>query len=97
MRSFLSITSLFLLACGDSVSANDVVHFQTPKDFNVVTLMDLTDQVGTDGNLEHYGPPPDCDDDEQALQIAGVPGKVCVPKCDALGQCPSDVPDGKFD
>jgi hypothetical protein len=44
--------------------------------------------------LTHYGnPTTGCEKDEMPFRIQDVPGMICAPKC-ALGQCPSDVPDG---
>lgn len=42
----------------------------------------------------HYEDPANgCGSDEVAIQIQGVDGDICVPKCDVLGRCPS-APDG---
>jgi hypothetical protein len=47
-------------------------------------------------NSAHYeDPKPNgCQSDEQAIQIQGVSGDFCTPKCDASGSCPTDVPSG---
>mmetsp|Transcript_5447 Transcript_5447/g.11150 ORF Transcript_5447/g.11150 Transcript_5447/m.11150 type:complete len:147 (-) Transcript_5447:182-622(-) len=46
-------------------------------------------------HLGHYGKPPTgCTDDELVLQIQGVPGIICAPKCADFMPCPSDLPDG---
>merc|ERR1712196_748333 len=34
-----------------------------------------------------------CESDEQAVQVQGVSGDFCSPKCTS-GACPSDKPDG---
>jgi len=45
-------------------------------------------------NTKHYGDPAGgCESDEQAIQVQGVSGNFCSPKC-AGSSCPSDVPDG---
>jgi len=42
----------------------------------------------------HYEDPANgCASDEVAIQIQGVDGDICVPKCDVLGRCPN-APDG---
>ncbi len=42
----------------------------------------------------HYGPPSDgCQADELAIQLNGVTGDFCSPKC-VQGQCPNDLPNG---
>ena len=40
----------------------------------------------------HYGAPP-CMSDEQAVQVQGISGDFCSPKC-SNGSCPTDVPSG---
>jgi len=45
----------------------------------------------------HYGDPKNgCASDEQSVQITGVQGDFCSPKCEGVlfKHCPSDVPDG---
>jgi len=45
----------------------------------------------------HYEDPKDgCQSDEQAIQIQGVQGDFCTPKCTGIfkTKCPTDVPDG---
>merc|ERR1712072_126714 len=44
----------------------------------------------------HYEDPNDggCGSDEQDVQIQGIAGSFCSPKCNALGKCPTDVPAG---
>merc|ERR1719498_2110579 len=45
-------------------------------------------------NPTHYGDPKGgCESDEQAVQVQGVPGDFCSPKCKA-GACPTDMPSG---
>merc|ERR1711988_936711 len=44
----------------------------------------------------HYEKPP-CQDDETQASVQGANGDVCAPKCDASGQCPTDVPPGTTD
>jgi len=45
-------------------------------------------------NPTHYGDPAGgCESDEQAVQVQGVSGNFCSPKCSG-SSCPSDVPDG---
>jgi len=43
----------------------------------------------------HYGNPyaGGCQKDELIIQIQGVPGAICVPRCQGQG-CPADLPDG---
>ena len=46
--------------------------------------------VGT--NPTHYGDPKNgCESDEQAVQVQGVSGDFCSPKCSGM-TCPSDKP-----
>jgi photosystem II stability/assembly factor-like uncharacterized protein len=47
-------------------------------------------------HLAHYGDPNKhgCMSDEQAVQITGIAGNLCVPPCDGSGACPTDVPSG---
>merc|ERR1712146_721674 len=43
----------------------------------------------------HYGDPKaGCESDEVAIQIQGVTGDFCSPKCSILAACPSDLPEG---
>ena len=43
----------------------------------------------------HYGDPKTgCESDEQAVQVMGLSGDFCSPKCDTSGSCPSDLPSG---
>jgi len=43
----------------------------------------------------HYGDPKDgCESDEQAVQIQGLAGDFCSPKCQLFGKCPTDIPTG---
>merc|ERR1719424_661057 len=43
----------------------------------------------------HYGDPKDgCEADEQAVQVQGLAGDFCSPKCTAFGACPKDIPSG---
>merc|ERR1712232_633629 len=46
----------------------------------------------------HYGDPLDgCRSDEEKVELAGVPGAFCAPKCDfnsSTPTCPTDVPEG---
>merc|ERR1711871_1480440 len=45
-------------------------------------------------NPTHYGDPKGgCESDEQAVQVQGVSGDFCSPKCKA-GACPTDIPSG---
>jgi len=45
-------------------------------------------------NPTHYGDPKTgCEKDEQSVQVQGVPGDFCSPKC-KNSSCPSDVPTG---
>jgi len=45
-------------------------------------------------NSTHYGDPKNgCESDEQGVQIQGVSGDFCSPKCDN-GSCPTDLPAG---
>mmetsp|Transcript_37230 Transcript_37230/g.90425 ORF Transcript_37230/g.90425 Transcript_37230/m.90425 type:complete len:174 (+) Transcript_37230:55-576(+) len=47
------------------------------------------------GKLGHYGhPPDDCEKDEIAVQINGIPGAICTAKCTDFLPCPKDVPKG---
>lgn len=51
----------------------------------------LAQQNATNG---HYGDPKDgCEPDEQAVQVQGVSGDFCSPKCTG-STCPTDVPAG---
>jgi hypothetical protein len=43
----------------------------------------------------HYEKPP-CGSDEVVGNINGANGTLCAPKCDAQGQCPTDVPAGTW-
>lgn len=46
-------------------------------------------------NTVHYGDPKNgCMADEESVQIQGVSGDVCTPKCSLLKKCPTDVPTG---
>merc|ERR1711981_1482372 len=46
-------------------------------------------------NPTHYGDPKTgCEKDEQAVQVLGVPGDFCSPKCSSSGSCPTDLPSG---
>jgi hypothetical protein len=55
-------------------------------------VLDVT--TSSSDMLTHYGnPATGCEKDEMPFRIQDVPGMICAPKC-ALGQCPSDVPDG---
>merc|ERR1719265_2873764 len=46
-------------------------------------------------NPTHYGDPKTgCESDEQGVQVTGVKGDFCSPKCSTAGSCPSDVPSG---
>jgi hypothetical protein len=46
-------------------------------------------------NPTHYGDPKTgCESDEQAVQVMGLSGDFCSPKCDTSGSCPSDLPSG---
>jgi C1A family cysteine protease len=43
----------------------------------------------------HYEDPKDgCQTDEVAIQIQGIDGDFCSPKCNLFRSCPTDVPDG---
>lgn len=51
----------------------------------------LNENNATNG---HYGDPTNgCESDEQAVQVQGVAGDFCSPKC-TNGKCPTDVPAG---
>jgi len=39
----------------------------------------------------HYEKPP-CQSDEVQATVQGLDAPLCVPKCDAQGECPSDKP-----
>merc|ERR1711865_74171 len=41
----------------------------------------------------HYEKPP-CQSDEASIQVQGLEGSACAPKCDDSGACPTDVPTG---
>merc|ERR1719221_881930 len=50
--------------------------------------------VATEANPTHYGDPANgCESDEEAVQVQGVSGDFCSPKCSGMS-CPSDVPSG---
>eukprot|EP00529_Nitzschia_sp_RCC80_P035257 CAMPEP_0113496000 /NCGR_PEP_ID=MMETSP0014_2-20120614/29896_1 /TAXON_ID=2857 /ORGANISM="Nitzschia sp." /LENGTH=179 /DNA_ID=CAMNT_0000389909 /DNA_START=27 /DNA_END=566 /DNA_ORIENTATION=- /assembly_acc=CAM_ASM_000159 len=95
----LSLTSLFSLS-----NASDLkIPSPTVQDLEVQKMIihadpvfetDLSSSANDDVVVGHYGPPPSCDADEQMFQIQGVPGKICAPKCDDMGGCPKDKPDG---
>merc|ERR1712188_51705 len=56
-------------------------------------VMELSVDVGT--NPTHYGDPKTgCESDEKAIQVEGVPGDFCSPKCSTSGSCPTDMPQG---
>jgi len=43
----------------------------------------------------HYGDPLDgCMPDEIKVEVGGVPGAFCSPKCDSNSSCPTDLPQG---
>merc|ERR1712224_544958 len=44
----------------------------------------------------HYEKPP-CQSGETEASVQGADGDVCAPKCDASGECPTDVPSGTTD
>jgi len=44
----------------------------------------------------HYEKPP-CQSDETQASVQGAGGDLCAPKCDASGECPTDVPPGTTD
>jgi len=47
------------------------------------------------GPPSHYEDPKDgCQTDELAIQIQGVTGDFCSPKCSLIKKCPTDVPAG---
>uniref|UniRef100_A0A7R9WTM1 Uncharacterized protein n=1 Tax=Craspedostauros australis TaxID=1486917 RepID=A0A7R9WTM1_9STRA len=62
---------------------------ETPKTLTLRSRAEIFGSV-----LKHYGPPPQCEKDEESFRINGVPGEVCSPKCSDLVPCPTDVPDG---
>merc|ERR1712072_891523 len=48
-------------------------------------------------NQNHYGDPKNgCETDEQAVQVQGLSGDFCSPKCTGIlkTKCPTDVPSG---
>ncbi|CAJ1949063.1 unnamed protein product [Cylindrotheca closterium] len=71
-----------------------------PEDLrNVVTIETShnagSEDHGDDTRLGHYGhPPDDCEKDERAVQINGIPGAICTAKCTDFLPCPKDVPKG---
>mmetsp|Transcript_363 Transcript_363/g.487 ORF Transcript_363/g.487 Transcript_363/m.487 type:complete len:145 (+) Transcript_363:199-633(+) len=86
MRSFLiaSIATLSFFLQGAAAVEPVQVQFHLPEE-----------SVVDDSSLGHYGKPPEgCTDDETVLQIQGVPGVICAPKCADFMPCPSDLPDG---
>merc|ERR1712072_218452 len=49
-------------------------------------------KVNVTTNTNHYGDPKTgCESDEQAVQVQGVAGDFCSPKCSGTS-CPSDKP-----
>lgn len=47
------------------------------------------------GNGTHYGNPANgCESDEEAVQVQGISGDFCSPKCSSTTPCPTDVPAG---
>merc|ERR1711959_307348 len=52
-------------------------------------------RANTTATSHYEDPKPNgCQSDEQAIQIQGVAGDFCTPKCDSSGACPTDVPSG---
>merc|ERR1711865_536245 len=48
-----------------------------------------------EANPTHYGDPKTgCESDEQAVQVQGLAGNFCSPKCSSSNACPSDKPSG---
>eukprot|EP00934_Nitzschia_sp_Nitz4_P008105 Nitzschia sp. Nitz4//scaffold176_size46146//26422//27093//NITZ4_007193-RA/size46146-augustus-gene-0.5-mRNA-1//-1//CDS//3329539018//8095//frame0 len=97
MRFSLTFLSLAMMAVSSlaqesqQAEAHPTLHFIHPHPLAGEPL--TADNAAA--ILGHYGKPPaSCEGDEEAFQISGVPGAVCSPKCDASGQCPTDVPDG---
>lgn len=94
MFRLLLVSFLSMLILGTS-TANDeplmTLHFLAPHPL----AGSAVDPGMAMAMLQHYGKPPaECGSDEKVFQIAGVPGMVCSPSCDASGGCPIDVPDG---
>ena len=59
----------------------------------LLTLAPVLSHVET--NPTHYGDPATgCEKDEQAVQVQGVSGDFCSPKCSSSGSCPTDKPSG---
>lgn len=61
------------------------------KHFSDVT----SSEENTSNTLGHYGKPPvDCEKDEKALEVQGIPGAFCSPMCNDFLPCPSDMGPG---
>ena len=72
-------------------------HFlDNTREANVRTAYVLEfDPTFVGNNTVHYGDPKNgCMADEESVQIQGVSGDVCTPKCSLLKKCPTDVPTG---
>merc|ERR1711871_851093 len=82
-----ALASAFLLGAA-SANLRPTEKIVTPK---VTTLLPYLSAAAS----SHYeDPKPNgCRSDEQAIQIQGVSGDFCTPKCSGM-TCPSDVPSG---
>ena len=86
MRFFsaLSLLSLTLVAAEEGT-------LQLTRKLSVTALA----TNGATTKLGHYGhPPDDCQADEKAFQIQGIPGGICAAKCTDFLPCPTDLPAG---
>ena len=95
---FLLIAAVVASAAVDPIEATLDLSAEH-DDFNDVEPIHVTlnspDDFEDSPMLSHYGKPPKgCSKDEAWLQIHGVPGIVCAPRCSSKVPCPTDLPEG---
>lgn len=98
MMSKLAFLSLLVAAVGVTVAIDPIdseATFKLPfdNDFEAIEPVHVNSEASS--MLTHYGKPPrGCSKDEAWLQINGVPGIVCAPRCSSKVPCPTDLPEG---
>merc|ERR1711988_898989 len=75
----------------------DEPMFVTDKVNEVASMRRVVEFVGDSPQMNHYEDPNTtgrCQEGELDVEIQGIQGKMCAPKCSASGACPTDVPAG---
>jgi len=78
-----------------SVSGQGICTYSTSALISSVKRIEVKLAEAVGANPTHYGDPKTgCESDEQAVQVQGLSGDFCSPKCDSSGSCPTDKPAG---